>query len=361
MTNADAQLLPSMTALADWMCAIDGQSLPCLNAVRLHAGTQNLMVLFDRGDSRFVLRQPPEHAIVPPLKIVSRETRVLRALSESAVPHPQVFGLCTDDTLGSAFYVMSAADGFNPTEGLPPSILANAQLQRRIGLSCIEALFSLSRVDYQSVGLGDLGKPDGFLERQVARWQGQLASYAQFEGWGLEGAFLRVDEVGGWLSAHLPPARQPGLLHGDFHLGNVIFRSIDASVSAIIDWELATIGDPLIDLGWLIATWPELDGQDSGSGISVPSATALASIEDLITHYKTLSGDPLDHLTWYVVLACYKLGIIQEGSWARALGGKADRSIGQLQHDRALALLRKAEGLIRDGVSNANNKENDHD
>lgn len=361
MTDASPDALPDMNALAAWMAATDGRSLPCANAVRLQAGTQNLMILFERGGARYVMRQPPLHAIVSPAKIVAREVQVLRALAGSEVPHPCVFGVSTDNTLGSPFYVMSAADGFTSTEGLPPKILADAQLQRRIGLSCVEALVALSRIDHQSVGLGSLGKPEGFLERQVLRWQSQLESYGQFEGWRPEGAFLRIDDVGSWLTANLPPDRKPGLLHGDFHLGNVMFRREDASVAAVIDWELATIGDPLVDLGWLIATWPESDGHDSGSGISVPGAKALLSIAELIAHYEALIGEALDNVTWYVVLACYKLAIIQEGSWARALAGKADRAIGQLQHDRALALLARAERMVVEDLITTTNKDGDHD
>ena len=349
MTLAPSTNEFDLAPLAAWMDAQDGRVETCGNMRRLQAGTQNLMILFERGGVRYVLRQPPVHAIYPPAKLVTREVRVLRALEGSEVPHPSVFSSSIDETLGSPFYVMSAADGFTPTEGLPPAIRQSPALQTRLAQSCIEALVALSRVDHVAVGLGDLGNPDGFLARQVSRWRQQLASYAQFESWQPEGALQRVEAVGNWLEANLPPARAPGLLHGDFHLGNVMFGAADAEVVSVIDWELATIGDPLVDLGWLIATWPLPDGTDNGAGIGVPGASALPSPQEIVSHYAAVSGEPITDVTWYVVLACFKLGIIQEGSWARAIAGKADRAIGALQHQRAQSLITKAEGLIREG------------
>lgn len=338
--------MPDLAVLASWMTAQDGVRASCTNALRLDAGSQNIMIMFERNGLRYVLRQPPASAIYPPQKMVGREVRVLNALDGSGVPHPRVFGSDTGETLGSAFYVMSAVDGFTATQGLPVAISKSASLQRRLGFSAVETLVALSRVDHIAAGLGDLGKPQGFLDRQVSRWRAQLDSYTGFAGWSLEGAFLGVDAIGQWLAAHLPVARAPGLLHGDYHLGNLIFGHADAEVVSVIDWELATVGDPLVDLGWLIATWPESDGSDSGAGVAVPAASSLPSPAELIEYYAKLSGDRLEDIGWYVVLACYKLGILQEGSWARALAGKADSRMGQIQHERAQALIEKAANMI---------------
>lgn len=340
--------LPDLESLSAWMGARDGKAAPCAGARRLQAGTQNLMVMFERAGSRHVFRQPPAKALYAPAKTVEREARILSALNDSHVPHPALFGYNLDDAvLGGPFCIMDAVDGFNAVEGLPGEIRSDDLSQRRMALAVVDAAVALSVFDVEAAGLSGLGNAAGFLERQVVRWRKQLDSYAMFDGWVAQGTFQDVDIVGDWLAVHRPDRDHIGLIHGDFHLGNMLFRPDGSAVAAIIDWELATIGDPLIDLGWLIATWPSSDGADTGSGIAVPGATALPSPQSLADHYKAVSRDDLRDIDWFVVLACYKLGIIQEGSWARALAGQADRDVGMQQHHRAMAMIAKAQALIQ--------------
>jgi aminoglycoside phosphotransferase (APT) family kinase protein len=218
-------------------------------------------------------------------------------------------------------------------------------VQRRMGYSMIDALLRLGEVDPLSVGLGDFGKPRGFLERQVARWRGQLEHYQVHAGWAGPSSLPGVIEVAQWLEANRPKPSRTGILHGDFHLANVMFRPESAELAAVIDWELATVGDPLLDLGWLVATWPDADGQGAGT-IRVSPWQGFPSTAELLVYYRERSPRDLSAIDWYVVLARFKLGILLEGSYARSCAGKAPAELGARHHASALRLLSEAKDLI---------------
>jgi aminoglycoside phosphotransferase (APT) family kinase protein len=150
-----------------------------------------------------------------------------------------------------------------------------------------------------------------------------------------------VEKVAHWLNAHRPPSFQPGIIHGDFHLANVLFRHDSAEIAAIVDWELCTLGDPLLDLGWLIATWPESDAPHL-TDVAIQPWDGFASPGDLVSHYARCTGRNLAHFDWFAVLACYKLGIILEGSHARACAGKAPKEIGGRLHAHTIHLFERA-------------------
>jgi aminoglycoside phosphotransferase (APT) family kinase protein len=240
---------------------------------------------------------------------------------------------------------MEPIRGFNPTAGLPPLHASDPAIRRRMGLALADAIAALAEIDHAAVGLADFGRPEGFLERQVARWQGQLEGYRALPGYpGPEVPHL--DEVAGWLERNCPAAFRPGILHGDYHLANVLFDPDGPELAAIVDWELATIGDPLLDLGQLLATWPS---GDAGPGILGPSVRpweGFPSAADLAARYRERSTRGLDALAWYEVLACYRLGIILEGTFARAFSGQAERAVGDALHATTLALFARATARI---------------
>jgi aminoglycoside phosphotransferase (APT) family kinase protein len=262
------------------------------------------------------------------------------------VPHPRLIAACDDPSvLGAGFYLMEPVEGFNPTTGLAAPHLASAAMRHRMGLSMVEALRALRAVDHVKAGLSDLGKPDGYLERQVPRWLGQLESYRDFAGWPGPQAIAYLDEVAAWLIAHQPAGFTPGIMHGDFHLANVMFRNDGPELAAIVDWELVTIGDPMLDLGWLIATWPGDDGKGAGT-IEVHPWSGFATTGQLLAHHAALGGGLSPDIAWYVVLAWFKLGILMEGTYARAFAGKAPRDTGETLHASTLELFRKAHAAI---------------
>jgi aminoglycoside phosphotransferase (APT) family kinase protein len=202
---------------------------------------------------------------------------------------------------------------------------------------------AIGAVDHIAVGLTDFGRPEGFLERQVARWRHQLESYLAFPGYGGRD-IPNLERVGVWLEDNRPTAWQPGLIHGDYHLANVLAAYDHPGLAAIIDWELSTIGDPLLDLGWLLATWSQPDEQ--AAIVSVQPWAGFPTSSELVSRYAEHTDRDLSAITWYAVLACYKLGIILEGTHARATAGQADIATGDRLHTTTLALFARATKLI---------------
>jgi aminoglycoside phosphotransferase (APT) family kinase protein len=240
---------------------------------------------------------------------------------------------------------MEPVDGFNPTLGLPEPHRSDPAVQRRMGFAVAEALLALARVDPDARAIGNLGRWDGWPERQVGRWRRQLDSYSELDGYpGPE--IPGVDEVGCWLDAHLPRDPRAGLMHGDFHFANVMIRPDCGDLAAVVDWELATIGDPLLDLGHLLATWPVRDGVATPIGVDAP---ALPDLDEVIDHYAAGTGRDLTDLLWYRVLACYRLGLILEGTHARARAGLAPVEVGDRLHLMTVLLLQQARELIVGG------------
>jgi aminoglycoside phosphotransferase (APT) family kinase protein len=331
--------------LGAWM---DDQGLPpgpITNVEALGGGTQNILLRFTRGGETYVLRHPPPHKRKNSDETMRREARVLAALAGSDVPHPALIAACGDvDVLGSAFYLMEPIDGANPSVRLPQGYLDDVSWRRDLGLAMADGAASVGAVDHVAVGLEDLGRAEGYLDRQVARWQAQLDSYAEiaeYPGPDIPG----VDEVGAWLDANRPPSWRPGLIHGDYHLANVLCRHDRPALAAIVDWELTTIGDPLLDLGWLLATWPADD--DTGlSTSSVQPWDGFPAPADLVARYAERSDRDLSAVAWYEVLACYKLGIILEGTHARAFAGLAPEATGDQLHASTLGLFRRAHARI---------------
>jgi Predicted aminoglycoside phosphotransferase len=329
-------------ALAAWMDERGLGQGAISDVLPLAGGTQNILFRFCRDGRPYVLRRPPATPRPNSNETMRREARVLASLAGSRVPHPNLIAACDDETiLGAAFYLMEPVEGFNATAGLPAPHSASASMRERMGFSMVEAIAAVGALDIVAVGLEGFGKPDNFLERQVERWTAQLESYSSFAGWTGPSAIPGVEKVARWLEAHRPKSFSPGLIHGDYHLANVMFRHDSGEVAAIVDWELSTIGDPLLDLGWLLATWPD-DGCWIGGDKPIVPWDGFATPEQLASHYAVMSDRDLSSLEWYVVLACFKLGIILEGTHARACAGNASRATGDHLHAQTIQLFEQA-------------------
>ncbi|WP_239656164.1 phosphotransferase family protein [Mycobacterium riyadhense] len=335
-----------LDAVAAWMSE-QGLGEGLLDDVAaVTGGTQNVMLRFTRSGRSYVLRRGPQHLRARSNTVILRETRVLAALAGSDVPHPHLIATCADPSvLGDAvFYLMEPVDGFNAGEGLPPLHAGNPSVRFQMGLSMADALAKLGAVDYVAVGLADFGKPEGFLERQVPRWLSELESYQEYDGYpGPE--IPGIAQVSEWLERHRPTAWTPGIMHGDYHAANVMFSRTGPEVVAIVDWEMCTIGDPLLDLGWLLATWRQPDGSSVFSH-ALGGQDGLASTDDLLQRYSQNTTRDLSHITWYTVLACFKLGIVIEGTLARACAGKAEKEVGDQLHAATVHLFQRALNLI---------------
>lgn len=341
--DQDWQILAPLDKVSDWM---DGQGLgggPIENARQLTGGTQNILLRFERGGRGFVLRRPPKHLRANSNETMRREMRVLAALKGTPVRHPEFIAGCPDETtIGASFYLMAPVDGFCPRDDMQAAHAANPAWRHIMGLEMVDAIAALSQVDYAAKGLSDLGKVDNYLERQVGRWRMQLDSYQEHAGWPGIAGLPGVDQIGAWLGAHRPPTFKPGLIHGDFHYGNVLFERDSPRIAAMVDWELTTLGDPLVDLGGLISGWPA-DGAETGP---VKPWSGFPTRRELIDRYAAQTGADVSHADWYEVLACYKIGSILEGTYARACAGKAPKVTGDYLHASTINLFTRALGMI---------------
>jgi aminoglycoside phosphotransferase (APT) family kinase protein len=318
--------------------------------VELGGGTQNVMLRFRRGDRALVLRRGPLHLRPDTNDAIRREVRMLAALRDSAVPHAHLVAACEDGAPlgGAAFYVMDAVDGFNPTNELPKHLAGDPTFGARLGGAAVEALLTLATVDPAHPSLDGIGRTTGYLERQVPRWLSELAKYASVPGYAssLDGG---VETVTGWLEDRRPATFTPGVVHGDFHLANLMCAPDGGRVAAIVDWEMCTVGEPLLDFGWLLSTWP--GAGDSVDELAAPlrRAGALPTVDDLIADYARQSSRDLSNLAWYRVLAAFKLSVILEGTYVRSLQGKATEVMGQKLHRYSVDLIARAVAVIEAG------------
>lgn len=309
----------------------------------LTGGTQNLLLRLKREDRGYVLRRPPLHPNSDGNATMRREARVLAALAGTDVPHPAFIAACSDpDVIGAAFYLMQPVDGFNATVGLPALHAGSPAVRHGMGVGIVDALATLASVDHRAVGLGDFGRAEGWLERQVPRWQALLDGYRRYEGWSGPHGISGIDAVARWLEVHRPSAYEPGILHGDYHLANVLYRPDGPEIAAIIDWELVSIGPPLLDFAWLLATWPGPGGSGPLPMVRVEPWDGFPSAGELVSRYAARTGRDLEHLAWYAVLACFRLGIILEGTNARAAAGLAHRGTGDALRRAAVGLFERA-------------------
>jgi aminoglycoside phosphotransferase (APT) family kinase protein len=343
--------LVDFDVLGGWM---EGRGLPggpFEGVERLAGGTQNTLIRFRRGGRDYVLRRGPGHLRARTNEVLRREARVLGALDGTDVPAPRLIAACPDETVmgGAVFYLMTPVDGFNASVTLPELHARDASVRREMGLNAARALSALGAVDHAAVGLGDFGKPEGFLERQVGRWMSELDSYSTLDGYpGPE--IPGLDDVARWLEEHRPQTWRPGIMHGDYHLANLMYSFDGPEVAAIVDWEMCTVGDPLLDLGWLLATWPDRADQSAALAGPLGAAGGLPAAEELVEVYAeragAVDGRDLSSITWYAVLACFKLGVVLEGTHARAFAGKAPKETGDLLHSITLGLFTRARDFI---------------
>jgi aminoglycoside phosphotransferase (APT) family kinase protein len=338
--------MDDLSAVSAWMSEQGLGDGPLESVSEIVGGTQNVMLRFTRSGRDYVFRRGPRHLRPVSNKVILRETRVLHALAGTDVPHPRLIAVCEDTAvLGDAvFYLMEPVDGFNAGTTLPALHAGNAAIRHEMGLSMAESVAKLGAVDHVAVGLADFGKPEGFLERQVPRWLSELESYSGFDNY--PGPDVGdVDTVASWLQQNQPADWQPGIMHGDYHAANVMFSPTGPEVVAIVDWEMCTIGDPLLDLGWMLATW-FAPGRDSVLTNVLMDAGGLATPDELVERYAQNTNRDLSNIDWYTVLACFKLGIILEGSNARAAAGLAPKEIGDRLHIATVRLFERALALM---------------
>lgn len=302
----------------------------------LTGGTQNIVVRIRTDGRPMVLRRPPLHPRPTSDKTMLREIAALRTLAGANVPHPGFIAGCADlDVLGVVFYLMEEVDGFNPGSEVDEAYVRDPEMRHQVGLSYAASLAQLGNVAWEGSPLAELKRPGSFLERQVPQFLRLLESYRHDR---YDPASLAVGELAEWLEANRPPDGQPGILHGDPHLSNVLLRRDKPELAAFVDWEMCTIGDPLLDLGWMLICWP-LETNTITAGAALAELGGLASRRELLEAYLGAGGRQTSRLDWYVAMACFKLGIVIEGTWSRFLVGQASRDAGERLHANAQNLI----------------------
>jgi aminoglycoside phosphotransferase (APT) family kinase protein len=304
-------------------------------------GHSNVTFEIERGGERWVLRRPPRPPLPPSAHDVLREARLLTATRDADVRTPVVVARSDDEAIiGAPFYVMERVEGEVLTTAVPPQLDGDGA-RRRIGDELVDTLVEVHAVDWRACGLEGYGKPTGYLERQLRRFTGLWEHNRTRELPAME----RLTE---WLGSHRPESGEATIVHGDYRLGNVMYApGLPPRVVAIFDWELATIGDPLADVGYLVATWAEPGDDDTGLFGGVTREGGFPTREELVARYEAQSGRSMSDLRWYTTLALWKAAVFLEGSYKRRLAGTTeDAFFDMLEHgvpmlaERALAIAR---------------------
>ena len=338
------QGLVDAEALARWM---DAERLPGEGEVPelspIAGGASNEIFELRRGGQRMVLRRPPREVPQGRNQTMLREYRVLRALRNSDVPHARVLGGCDDESvLGAFFYVMDFVDGWSPinSDGWPEPFGSDLALRAGLASELVDAIAALAGVDWRAAGLEGFGKPDGFLERQVDRWLHHLSRFRFREIPGLE-------EAGEWLRRRVPARYPTGIIHGDYQFANVMFRhGAPARLAAVVDWEMSTVGDPLLDLAWMLMGWP--DPGEGENRMGYVDYRGMPGRDEIMQRYAQRSGLDLAHIDYYLVLARFKMACVLEGGYARYVQGGADNPKMAAFGDVVLEMGRKAAELAAD-------------
>lgn len=286
-----------------------------ISAELIAGGRSNLTYRLTDGTTTWVLRRPPLGHVLPTAHNMAREHRVITALHDTAVPVPATVALCEDsDVLGAPFYLMQHVAGRVYRTGADLAELTAGQ-GRALSRRFVDILADLHRLDPASIGLGDFGRPDGYLRRQVDRWTRQLAASRSRDLPGIE-------RLGERLAATLPTTRRTALLHGDYKPDNVLVDTADPGrITAVLDWEMSTLGDPLADLGLLLVYWERGELNDDPATSGMATAPGFLDARGVLDRYAQRSGIDVTGIAWYHAFGCYKLAVICEGIHYRYVQG----------------------------------------
>jgi aminoglycoside phosphotransferase (APT) family kinase protein len=300
--------------------AVGGLGHGPVEATPLGAGHSNVTLRLRRAGSDLVLRRPPRPPFAPGAHDVLREARIVHALRDTGVPVPRIVARCEDPAaLGVPFYVMEHIDGVVLEAEIPPG-LERAADRAALGAAVVETLAALHGVDLVATGLSGLSRPAGYLDRQL-RTFGRI--------WETERTrpLPVVEELRAWLGEHVPHSAETTLVHGDFRLGNLLLAGADPTrVAAVLDWEMAALGDPLADLGYLVATYEDATRASTPMSRLTPATAApgFPTRADLAAAYAQRTGRDITHLPWYEALALFKSLTFLEASHRRYLAGTDD-------------------------------------
>jgi len=277
-------------------------------------GRSNLTFMVIGSDgARFVLRRPPLGHVLATAHDMAREHRIIAAIGATGVPVPPALGLCTDEEVnGAPFYVMGFVDGV-VLDSQEKAELLPVHLRRPASEHLIDVLADLHAVDVDAVGLGDLARRGGYVERQIKRWSTQWANSKTRE-------LPAIDKVAEGLARHIPTQHGVVVAHGDYRFGNCLVDVVRGQVTGVLDWELCTLGDPLADVGYLGVYWTD-PGQEATRHNDPSGLEGFPTYQDLLDRYAHRTGRDLSGIDYYVAFSSWRLAVISEGVYARYLHG----------------------------------------
>jgi aminoglycoside phosphotransferase (APT) family kinase protein len=303
-----------------WLKKATGREEP-LAISPIKGGGSCEMFHLQQGGEDFVVRRAPLAAVSDTAHNVVREFKVIEALNGGSVRAPRLLAACEDaEVLGAPFYVMEFVDGEVVRRKLPKRYIDSPETQGSLGEELIDALVELHAFDWHGTALEDMANPEGFLERQVGRWMSQLDGYRSRE-------LAGVDDVAKWLEGNRPASGELTVMHGDYKIDNALYsKSLPPKILTLVDFEMTTVGDPLIDLAWAMIFWPE-----EGNLIAIAAPGGPDGMDErycqapqvLIERYADKTGRSLDQFQWYQAFAAWKLGIVLEASYAKFLSGES--------------------------------------
>jgi aminoglycoside phosphotransferase (APT) family kinase protein len=304
----------NVAEVTEWFETHADGVVPPLAFQLIAGGHSNLTFrVTDRSGRSWVLRRPPLGQVLATAHDMGREHRIISALAPTDVPVAPVVGLCTDEAVnGAPFYVMDFVDGHVLRDAASAEALT-PEARRRAGESLIEVLARIHTVEPDDVGLGDLGRKENYLGRQLKRWSSQWESSKTRE-------LPVIDRVFETLSSNVPEQVSSGIVHGDYRLDNTMVDA-DGNVIAVLDWELCTLGDPMADLGLLMVYWVDRDDSFSPLPGSATTLDGFARKADLLARYADLTGRDVSAIDYYTAFGYWKLAVIIEGVYARYTGG----------------------------------------
>jgi aminoglycoside phosphotransferase (APT) family kinase protein len=321
--DAEGNSRPPLLVLEPLRAFLDAHGLGEgeLRVTPIGEGHSNVTYLIERDGAEIVLRRPPRPPLPPSAHDVLREARLLRALQSTPARVPDVLAVGEDlATIGAPFYVMERIEGEAIVASVPEP-LDTPDERRRISEQLIDSLVEIHAVDWRAAGLEDFGKPTGYLERQLRRFGGLWELNKTRE-------IPAVETVGAWLAEHMPSSGAATIVHGDYRLGNTMFApQAPARLSAVLDWEMATIGDPLADIGYMCMMWAQEGDPSEGLRAhlgNVTRAEGFYTREQLIARYEERSGRSVEEIRWYMTLALWKSVVFMEGNYKRAIAGTTD-------------------------------------
>ena len=336
---------PDLSALVAFCDDAFGDTVP-LRVERMAGGASCEVFAVDRGAQRMVLRRAPRRANASRAHDVLREFRILDAIADEDVRIPRAFVACDDpDVFGSSFYLMERIDGVPIRSSVPEAWAAEPMSHGAVVVDLLDALIELHAVDWRRCGLADLTHEPGYLGRQIDRWLSQLASY---DGRELPEA-ARIAE---WLRRRIPVEQPQTLCHGDYKSDNALFATdLPPRLLAVIDWEMASIGDPLVDLCWMLVFHPTAEGLMPLGVAAEPrlDASSVPSVDALIARYAERTGRDVGAVDWYHVFSRWKMAIVLEGGFAKFQKGLSDNPFHEYFGTQVGRLLASATGLIDAG------------